>query len=542
MRPKSSTTPGAQFRRWHRHAGGRFAFHEETIDAGEYSDDTQLTFAVGRARLAGEDWSDFLTRRELPFFQLYQRGAGRAVLRACSAWRKHIAPWSGKDPSDRVAYFGAGANGVAMRALPHVLWNASGKSQDTLFDDVFRDGILTHGHPRALIGAALFAQAARSLFKSTVTLGYGQLIEALLGSSDEWSQPAFSAHTEWIRAYEAAGRSLHTDWAETVEEVHVLLTRAADELARGALADDERVLKALGCFGKTKGSGTITSVASIYLASRYAAQPVGGVIAAAFAFGADTDTLAAMTGGLLGLLHGKEWMPVEWLSVQDAGPLEKLASALVRHDVRTIALRSDASQFDELVDALQRGLPPVVDGEVAGKVVGSERLSHKGKPIADVWKVILEDGQSIHVKKLVSKATGQSTPSDLVRTLGAKPSAKADGNEAPVLRGLRIFARNLARLADFYERILCIAGHRSNNGRHVVGPIELVEQPSDATAAATVILLTAANLEGFITRAVSAGAIRVAVSGDAAEVQWVRFADPEGNQVEAIELPRSTSR
>ena len=84
------------FRDWERYGGGQYQKYIDLVPAGSYSDDTQLMLATGRALQSG-DWFEALTRRELPLFLLYSRGAGGATLRACRAWATGLEPWvSGK--------------------------------------------------------------------------------------------------------------------------------------------------------------------------------------------------------------------------------------------------------------------------------------------------------------------------------------------------------------------------------------------------------------------------------------------------------------
>ena len=104
-----------------------------------------------------------------------------------------------------------------------------------------------------------------------------------------------------------------------------LLETARNGVQKGALADDHAVLNNLGCFGPAKGAGTRSAAAATYLAARHAAQPAQGILRAAFEKGADTDTLAAMTGGLMGCLAGIDWLPGAWLEVQDADYLRNMA-------------------------------------------------------------------------------------------------------------------------------------------------------------------------------------------------------------------------
>src|SRR5436190_19111574 len=55
-------------------------------------------------------------------------------------------------------------------------------------------------------------------------------------------------------------------------------------------------------------SGAVTAVASLFLGSRYAASPLQGMILAATTPGADTDTLASVTGSILAAIRaGMAW-------------------------------------------------------------------------------------------------------------------------------------------------------------------------------------------------------------------------------------------
>ena len=319
-----------EFRRWLRRSGGRFHPYEEIIHPGEYSDDTQLMLAVARSRTNhGTEWWRALTRMELPLWMWYERGGGAATKRSAAAWARGYPPWKSSRKYDVAKYFAAGGNGVAMRVLPHALFLASEEAPSTLVHDVVLDGSATHGHPRALVGASVYAYAAWWLVRLNSTLRFGELLEALIDETSEWSQ--FPKPDRQSVAWpEAANSATDTPyeviWDRTVHEMSRLLEAARKGVQAGALADDHVVLNDLGCFGKTKGAGTSSVAAAVYLVSRHAAQPVQGILSAAFEKGADTDTLAAMAGGLMGCLVGVEWLPRPWLQVQDAVYLRDLAT------------------------------------------------------------------------------------------------------------------------------------------------------------------------------------------------------------------------
>ena len=199
--------------------------------------------------------------------------------------------------------------------------------------DVVRDGAATHGYPRALVGANAWAYAAWSLVRRDRTLGFGELLDLLIDEHGSWG--AFPDMERGGGAWFAAVDRVLSEpyqrvWKRTVDEMRRLLEQARSGIQAGALADDRAVLGELGCFGRAKGAGTVTAAAAAYLAARHAAQPAQGVLRAAFEDGADTDTLAAMTGGLLGCLAGNEWLPAPWCDVQDADYLRQLAGRVAR--------------------------------------------------------------------------------------------------------------------------------------------------------------------------------------------------------------------
>ena len=322
-----------EFRSWVRRSGGRYRPFEEHIEPGSYSDDTQLTLAVARARTEySEAWWRAFTRIELPFWTVYQRGGGGATLRAANAWARGHSPWTAKRLDQRKNYFDAGGNGVAMRVLPHAIYYSECDDVDSLLNDVVRDGSATHGNPRALIGATVYAYSAWSLIRQSATLRFGELLDLLLDTVSSWSSPPGNENHEgtWFEtAEESFGTSFHEIWDMTTHEMIELLTQARQGIRAGVLSNDREVLEALGCFSPQKGAGTISAAAAVYLFARYAAEPKQGIVMAAFEKGTDTDTIAAMVGGLVGSLSGIQRLPNCWLGVQDADYIRTIAAHLI---------------------------------------------------------------------------------------------------------------------------------------------------------------------------------------------------------------------
>ncbi len=304
-------------------------WHDERILPGEYSDDTQMTLSVARSIIFG-DWEQFLAERELPFWLQYERGGGRALLKAArSIKEKKGLLW--QSPYYAKAYFSAGGNGAAMRILPHVIANANSSDITALMLDVIKDTLITHGHPRAVLGATCYAFALDYLLRKDTVLEYGELVSAVIDGQQIWG--ALSNTDVFGKWLGAAKQYAGFDYAQEWKKDHSKMLRQFEfiksSLKKGLMLDDTKILTDLECFGNVNGAGDVAALAAIYLASRYATNPTLGIKASAFSFNADTDTIASMTGGLLGMLCGTNWIPTEWKIVQDFECLVQMAELLL---------------------------------------------------------------------------------------------------------------------------------------------------------------------------------------------------------------------
>ena len=415
----ANQAPSEEFREWTRRSGGSSLSYEEIVRAGEYSDDTQLALAVARSRVNyASDWWRAFTLAELPFWALYERGGGRATKRAVEAWSHGNPPWKLKNGKRVRAYFDSGGNGVAMRVLPHALFFARQRNPANLLRDVILDGSATHGHPRALVGAAAYAYAAWWLLRKNSTLRFGELLDMLIDEEPKWGdfpKPEREENT-WLKAADVATDGQYERiWKQVVQEMSGLLKTARQEVSAGALADDSSALEKLGCFGREKGSGTRSAAAAAYLTARYAAQPWQGVLRAAFERGADTDTLAAMTGGLMGCLAGAEWIPLPWLKVQDSEYIQQIAGQLISEPKNKpqlhIEFLSNRQSILSKLDALNGNKENTIDlggGKRATATVLSDTKPIGKSVMVRRWRLKTSDGQTLYMRK-VSKTSTRDT-------------------------------------------------------------------------------------------------------------------------------------
>ena len=173
-------------------------------------------------------------------------------------------------------------NGSLMRVLPLALWHKG--DDDALVEDACAQSLVTHGHPRAQVGCALYCLWAR---------------RTLEGAADPWA--------------------------------------GAVAAARGTLASNPDRLRELETAVRPDdppeptGRGyVIDSLHSARFA--VASGPYETAVKAAVALGHDTDTTAAVAGGVAGARDGKAAIPARWLdALRGRDLIDPLLNALLAH-------------------------------------------------------------------------------------------------------------------------------------------------------------------------------------------------------------------
>ncbi|MDE2860367.1 MAG: ADP-ribosylglycohydrolase family protein [Chloroflexota bacterium] len=331
---------------WEKVTGGRFNSYIDYIQPGDYSDDTQLTLSTARSiRPDGSFDGEYFAKRELPNWLAYARGAGATVTRAAKAASRRQAMWNNnffvyESKGRKSSYVDAGANGAAMRISPLALANRGDEAMMTCA--AWENTIVTHGHPRAIWGALVYAKAVHTLINNQAT-DQKDFVDALGDFVASLNLETLSDSVQkWIRTWqEHSGSSFPTPFEETRSEMKLLLSRACS--LDTPLRD---LYEQMGCFDpSTKGSGTATVAAAIGVFMRHGGNYEKAVMGAVNMLGSDTDTIAAMVGGLVCARKGQMAIPDRWANaMQDYGYFLRVTDALAR-----IALR-EAMGNDLYVD------------------------------------------------------------------------------------------------------------------------------------------------------------------------------------------------
>jgi ADP-ribosylglycohydrolase len=549
----ASLKPRLSFIDWTRREGGGYAPYQRSIPAGAYSDDTQLMIAVARSLTCGDSWRQQFTDFELPAWTLYELGGGGAIKRAAQRWSKGQSPWASTKESDRQKYFGAGANGVAMRILPHAIFGARDRRFESTAERIVTDGISTHGHPRALVGALVAGFAMWSALRWNGKVNYGELIEACLAERTSWGAlPPSILDEEWRNHAESVLEpGYDAIWEQTCQEMLGLLTTCREAIHRGSMARDEEVLDELGAYGKEGGSGTRTAAIAIYLASRYLAQPAAGLLASAFARKADSDTIACLVGGLLGAFSGDD--SVEGLAddLMDAAYIRKLATAVVDHQVDLeVAPRWTWRMKGQAMRELdKRHLGEALTLPLFGTSIltSIEEPETRSANRVQIWWLSTEIGQTLAVTR-ISKSQRRSADRES-RTRNRTGSGQLtidptdDSSRQVVATAWHfVFVENLTVALELYNGILGIPVRRSRvrsvflDGHLVLEEAETVEKPTREPFKARAVIgvhVSKDDLHWMRERAIAAG-YQTSTIGNGRNGSRFRLQDKDGHVVEVF--------
>ncbi len=189
-------------------------------------------------------------------------------------------------------------NGSLMRVLPLALWHTG--SDENLVRDAHLQSKPTHGHPRSLVASAFYCLVAR---------GY------LRQASDPWI---------W------ADQRLQTIYEASPEHVN----------GRQLLAELD-VLRRFPETDRPRGTGYVLD--TIWSAKMALEAPsFEDVIRNAILFGHDTDTTAAVAGGLAGIRFGLAGIPERWLkALRGFDLVEPLLAPILTDEPGRLARRAD---------------------------------------------------------------------------------------------------------------------------------------------------------------------------------------------------------
>lgn len=293
---------------WSRQIGGRTGVRAE-LPAGTYSDDTQLRLCTSRS-ISGNGFDvEAFAKVELSVWPSYALGGGRASRAAAASIGKQQSTWA---TNFFDGWQNSGGNGAAMRIQPHV-YSASEFSSGDYLDDVIRNAVVTHGHPRGIAGAVLHAASLGFTLESRRvpnSSDWSDLL-ALVASAVKAFERVPELEAYWLPRWEATTKSdFGSAWYTTIQELDDMLNAVEPSLTHlvEGSGDKIRVVAAYGDLidvlnltaPENRGSATATAVAALTLAGGLSEHPAQAAQIAASVLDTDTDTIATMACSLAG--------------------------------------------------------------------------------------------------------------------------------------------------------------------------------------------------------------------------------------------------
>lgn len=242
------------------------------VPAGTWSDDTSMVLATLDSLINGLDYSDIMNK----FAQWLGEGrytADGEVFDVGNSTRKSILLYA----AENIAPTECGqnsewdnGNGSLMRMLPFVLYTYYQKTENSL--DIISDASrLTHSHERSIIGCGIYAFIVWELLRETSKMSvYKGLTQAC----------QFFADSEELELY---SRLFELDFASLpIEEIK----------SDGYIVDTLEA--AIWCFLNSENYSEC--------------------VLKAVNLGEDTDTVAAVAGGMAGIFYGYNELPEKWIN------------------------------------------------------------------------------------------------------------------------------------------------------------------------------------------------------------------------------------
>jgi len=397
-----------------------------SLPAGTYSDDTQLTLATARSiESSGSFNPDTFAKFELPLWLEYELGGGSGTKAAARNLRNENINWHNNFyHTNYNTYVNGGGNGAAMRILPIVLVNHRELSKQYL--DIWRNTIITHGHPKGLIGAILLADSIRLIIENPLKKSdwLEQLIESCThypNLTKLWSQE--KCFVNWEQQWNQVTQQKYQEvWNATCEECLEKLKLVYSDFDKTSLNVN---LQKLGCYQpETKGAGDSTVIAAILFVCRltnFYAKSDGKeledtIISIANTIGIDTDTIAYFAGAMIGAQYGFEAISNKFKKkVQDYGYLLKIADWCHQVYLKPSSVdkifhypySSDSQKLSSFVSDISRYITKdqIINLPVFGnaKIVHNVDITPRGLNKRLLWlRLELDFGQTLYIKAQVS--------------------------------------------------------------------------------------------------------------------------------------------
>jgi len=251
--------------------------------AGTWSDDTSMTLCLVDSLSKGLDYNDIMTNfmkwintgDYTPYVEVFD--VGNATRKALMRFADGIDPLDCGGLSDN-----DNGNGSLMRILPILfylqsIYGTELTENDEAMNIIHNVSALTHAHKRSLIACGIYISIASKL------IGDMQLSIAV--------ESGIYSALEYYKKHD-----------EFVDELHHYKRLSNKTFSKTPVKD-------------IKSSGYVVDTLEAAIWCLLNTKDYKECVLLAVNLGEDTDTVAAVAGGLAGLYYGYESIPKEWISI-----------------------------------------------------------------------------------------------------------------------------------------------------------------------------------------------------------------------------------
>ncbi len=243
-------------------------------DAGAWSDDTSMSLCALDSLAKGDIYWDEIMQN---FRRWIEKGeytsvgecfdAGRTCVKAVLNYFSFSTPAAESGGTDEYS----NGNGSLMRILPFVLFTEYGEYAGNRLDIIHKGSALTHAHERSKIGCGIYANIMHQLLR----------------------EPAMASVERGLRRAEL-------EYSRSPELHHY----------KRIFESDFKDLKR----NDIKSTGYVVDTLEAALWCLMTTDNFRDCVLKAVNLGNDTDTVAAVAGGMAGALYGYDAIPKEWLN------------------------------------------------------------------------------------------------------------------------------------------------------------------------------------------------------------------------------------
>eukprot|EP00028_Trichosphaerium_sp_Am-I-7-wt_P000814 CAMPEP_0168523456 /NCGR_PEP_ID=MMETSP0405-20121227/9994_1 /TAXON_ID=498012 /ORGANISM="Trichosphaerium sp, Strain Am-I-7 wt" /LENGTH=362 /DNA_ID=CAMNT_0008545333 /DNA_START=160 /DNA_END=1248 /DNA_ORIENTATION=+ len=268
---------------------------------GKQTDDTQLTCAMARAIMKANCVNmEVMAEEHIKEWQISVAGWGGT--------KKSIEKLSRGIRWSKTGRESAIGNGVMMKMCPLAFFYAFSKNynKEEQLEEISTLTKMTHGSPSTLVTTALFTKFAEYLYSHPSTLDTSSerkdFLKKVIGLAEEMEQlyiPKTLEDEEWI------SKSQYNDYDEYLRTVKAVSPQLKQLLANFSTLTDQKLIS----ISNGGGFFCVDSLVMI-IGLLMRKPPTFEVILDAVYIGGDTDSNAAMIGGIIGGMKGLKGLEV----------------------------------------------------------------------------------------------------------------------------------------------------------------------------------------------------------------------------------------